>query len=214
MKLVLQSLLLIASFAFVYVWQASPLAQYTVQAFGFFMFLFILISVKNRGFDANRLFGKDGTFAIFILNTIVLLMIFTTGSLSSTFFFLLYFLGFGVAFVFEPITVFVFMAGAMLIFVPEAMVNEQMSNFLKIGSLALICPLAYFFGREFRGREVQEANVEAMKERTKDAADTISKDVGHVLEDEKDELSSQTVDKLNEVLEEADDLRAETKEIK
>lgn len=212
MKAVLQSILLLLSFGFVYIWQRSPLSQYTIQALGFLVFLFILISAKKGKKDPNpiSLFGNS-SWVIFILNTIILLLVFSTGGFSSSLFFLLYFLGFGIAFVFEPITVFVFVIGAILTFLPQALIDNMAENLLKLGSLGLISPLAFFFGKEYIKGEKQEEEIEKIKERTKDAADTISKDVEEVMEDEKSNLKQKDVEKLNDILEETEDLREETK---
>jgi hypothetical protein len=154
--------------------------------------------------------GGEGPWGIFILNTIILLLIFSTGSLNSLVFFLLYFLGFGIAFVFEPAITFVFVLGVILVFMPDILKTDLIISLSRVGSLLLISPLAYFFGKEYRKTDKQETKLEALEERTEDAADTISEDVAGVLKDEKANLKSEDVDKLNEVLEETEDLRAES----
>ncbi|RJQ36519.1 hypothetical protein C4559_05135 [Candidatus Microgenomates bacterium] len=212
MKAVLQSLLLLLSFAFVYIWQQSPLSQYTIQALGFLVFLFILVSARKRKQDSNPInLFSNSSWVIFILNTIILLLVFSTGGFSSSLFFLLYFLGFGIAFVFEPVTVFVFVIGAILIFLPQALIDNVAENLLKLGSLGLISPLAFFFGKEYIKGEKQQEEIEKIKERTKDAADTISKDVEEVMQREKTNLKQKDIEKLNDILEETEDLREEAK---
>ena len=84
-------------------------------------------------------------------------------------------------------------------FLPNALQGDTFGNFLKIGSLLLISPLAYFFGREYRKSDSQEGDIEALEERTKEAADTISEDVEEVIKDEKANLKEQDVQKLNEI---------------
>lgn len=210
MKLVLQSLLLIFSFAIVFAWQKTLLAEYTIPTIGFLIFLYIIVYSRRGG---KREFNiQGGTWSIFILNIVILLFIFSTGGITSNLFFLLYFLGFGVTFVLEPITVFIFTLGVIIIFLPEAIKDDVTGNLLRLGSLALISPLAFFFGKEYKEREKEEGKIEEVKERAKYAGDTISKDIGEVLEEEKDSLKKEDVEKLNEVLEEAEDLREETKE--
>lgn len=211
MKLVLQAFTLLISFGIVYVWQQTPLSGYTIQALGFLVFLYLLISAKNKGKGFITM-GGDGPWGIFILNTIILLLIFSTGSISSPLFFLLYFLGFGIAFVFEPPAIFVFIIGAFLIFLPDMLSGDVFGNSLRVGSLLLISPLAYFFGREYRKSDKEQADIEALKERTKDAADTISEDVEEVVKDEKQNLKEKDVEKLNQILEETEDLRSESAE--
>lgn len=210
MKLFKQSFLLILSFAFVYFWQKTPLGDYTIQVLGFLVFLFLITSARRKNFDIAGSLG-EGSLAIFILNTIILLLIYSTGIFNSTLFFLLYFLGFGIAFVFEPVIVFVFAVGVTLIFLEEALQNDVARNFILLGSLGLISPLAYFFGKSYRKSEEDQAQLEAIKERTTSSADTISEDIDEVLESEKKTLKPEDVEKLNEILEETETLREEKK---
>lgn len=210
MKLFLQTLVLILSFVIVFVWENSPLLNYTVQILGFLVFLYLIISARKKG-QGFLTMGGGGPWGIFILNTIILLLIFATGSISSNLFFLLYFLGFGIAFVFEPPAVFVFIVGAVLVFLPDALKGDTFGNFIKVGSLLLISPLAYFFGREYRKSDKEESDIEALEERTREAADTISEDVEEVVKNEKQNLKQEDMEKLNEILEETEDLREESK---
>lgn len=210
MKLIRQAIVLIISFALVFIWQNTPLSAYTVQVLAVLVLAYVVISARRKGQGFLTL-GGDGPWGIFILNSVVLLLVFATGSISSSLFFLLYFLGFGIAFVFEPLAIFVFIVGAILVFLPDALQGDTFGNFLKIGSLLLISPLAYFFGREYRKSDQQEGNIEALEERTKEAADTISEDVEEVIKDEKANLKEQDVQKLNQILEETEDLREESK---
>jgi len=212
MKLVLQALVLIISFVIVFIWEQTPLSGYTVQILAVLVVLYLIISARKKGAGFLTM-GGDGPWGILILNTIVLLLIFATGSISSGLFFLLYFLGFGIAFVFEPPAIFVFIVGAVLVFLPDALKGDTIGNFLKIGSLLLISPLAYFFGREYRKSDKEEGDIESLEERTKEAADTISEDVEELVKNEKENLKQEDMEKLNEILEETDDLREESKKI-
>ncbi|HUD09179.1 MAG TPA: hypothetical protein VMR77_00005, partial [Patescibacteria group bacterium] len=105
---------------------------------------------------------------------------------------------------------FVFVLGVILVFVPDAIKGDLLVNSLKLGSLLLISPLAFFFGLQYRQSDKQDEKVEALEERTKEAADTISEDIEEVVKDEKDSLKSEDMEKLNEILEETEDLRAES----
>ncbi|MCL5970366.1 MAG: hypothetical protein M1450_02620 [Patescibacteria group bacterium] len=211
MKLFVQSILLIASFVLVFVWQKSFLADYTIPLIGFFIFLYIIVFGRKK-MSKNGFNFQGGSLSIFLLNTVILLFIFSTGGISSSLFFLLYFLSFGIAFVFEPLTIFIFVLGTFAVFLPEAVKNDVFGNFLRIGSLVLLSPLAYFFAREFKEREKDDDKTQKLKERTKDAANTISEDVGEVLKSNEKNLKEKDVEKLNEILEETEDLRLESKE--
>jgi hypothetical protein len=210
MKFILQILVLILSFATVFIWEQTPLSDFTIQILGALVVLYIIISARKKGSGFFTM-GGDGPWGIFILNTIILLLIFSTGSISSSLFFLLYFLGFGIAFVFEPPAIFVFIIGAILVFLPDTLKGDTTGNLLKIGSLLLISPLAYFFGREYRKSDKQEVAIEALEERTKEAADTISEDIDEIVKNEKQNLKEEDMEKLNEILEETEDLRSESK---
>jgi hypothetical protein len=211
MKFLLQAAVLILSFVVVFVWHNSPLADYTVSFLGILIVLYMILSLRKRGKGFLNM-GGEGPWGIFILNTVIFLLIFATGSLNSPLFFLLYFLGFGIAFVFEPAITFVFVLGAVLIFVPDALKADTLVNLLKIGSLILISPLAFFFGQQYRTNDQKEEEIEALEERSKDAADTISEDIEEIIKDEKANLKSEDLEKLNEVLEETEDLREEAKQ--
>lgn len=202
MQFLAQALTFIFSFLFIFGWQNSFLANYTIQIFGFFIFLFLLVFSRKKEFNLADTVSKRNLLMVFTLNTVIFLLIFSTGGLSSSLFFLLYFLGFGIAFVFEPVTVFIFALGATLIFLAEALTGDVLANFLQLGSLFLISPLAFFFGREFRKEEKIERE-------TQETADKITKDVGQVLESEKQTLKTEDVEKLNDILEETEKLRKE-----
>jgi hypothetical protein len=211
MKILLQVLVLILSFVFVFVWKETPLVHYTVALSGALIVLYILFSARNKGKGFIQM-GGEGPWGIFFLNTVILLLISSTGGIDSVLFFLLYFLCFGIAFAFEPTVIFVFALGAILVFIPEAVKGDLLVNLLKLGSLLLISPLAFFFGNEYRKNDKDNETIEALEERTKDAADTISEDIEEIIKDEKENLKSEDMEKLNEILEETEDLRAESKQ--
>jgi hypothetical protein len=211
MKILLHSFVLLVSFGVAFVWSISPLESYTVEALGGLVLAYFAIAFirKKRNPKAERFSSSSD---IFILNTAIILLITITGNLYSPLFFLLYFLGFGITFIFEPATVFVFTIGVILVFLPEAMKNGSVESYIRIGSVGLISPLAYFFGREYKDRDEQETEIESMQDRSQEAAKTIAKDVEKVLQDEKDQLPEKDVEKLNEILEETETLREEKKE--
>lgn len=210
MPVIKQSILLSISFTFVFVWQQTPLSDYTIQILGLFIAIFLILSAFKK---SSRTLGyaleSQNSWSIFFLTSIVLLLVFSTGGLNSNLFFLLYFLCFGIAFAFEPLTVFIFVIGALLVFFPDALVNDVMSNIIKLGSLALISPLAFFFGREFRQEEKQSKTMETIKTNAKEVADKIEADVDLIKEDKK--LQQNDLEKLADIQEEAQELRNETR---
>lgn len=207
MQFVLQSSLLIASFVFLFVFREANLTSYSPHLIGILIFLFIVLSAGKK-----RSINLGGPAIVFVLNTVIFLVMFSTGGIESSFFFVLYFLIFAIAFVFDPSLAFIFAFGSLIVFLPEVFERSTFENFVRIGSLFIISPLAYFFGALLRRQDKIEDETLKTKERAKDAADTISKDVGEVLENEKQTLKSDDIKKLDEVLEEAEDLRAESRE--
>lgn len=210
MKFVFQSLTLLASFVLIFAWEQTGLSDFTVQALAGLIVVYILITFIRRKRHPHEAFG--GPLDIFILNTAIFLLIYLTNDIISPLFFLLYFLGFGITFIFEPATVFVFAVCTVVIFLPEAMKNTSLESFIKLGSLLLISPLAFFFGQEYKDQDKEVAKREALQERSKEAADTIAHDVKEVIVSEDKNLKPKDVEKLNDILEETEDLREETKE--
>lgn len=204
MKPYFQSLLILGSFFLVYLWQNSSFQNYTVPAIGFLVFMFLLISMRHK---KNINFG--GPLNFFLLNTVLLLFIFSTGGINSSLFFILYFLLFAAAFIMDSRTVFIFPVGIIIIFYSQLFEADVMSNMIKVGSLVLLSPLAYLFGVQFSKSEEDEDEVLATKEREVDAADDIAEDVEDLLESAKGKLSEKEVNKLNEILEETESLRDE-----
>lgn len=208
MKTFLHLLIILGSFLTAFIWSQTFLVSYTVQALGFLVIIYVLVAVITR---RNKKHSEliNGPFDIFALNTTILLLITVTGNLYSPLFFLLYFLGFGITFIFEPASVFVFVIGAIALFLPEALKNGSIESFIRLGSLILISPLAFFFGQEYKDNDKQKEEIEKMADRSNDAGKTIEKNVDQVLEDEKDVLPEKEKEKLEEVKNEAKDLTEE-----
>lgn len=210
MRFILHAAVLLCSFGVIFLVEQSFLNAYVIQGLAGLIFVYIILSIIRHRQKKDAFAG--GIPDIFILNTVIFLLIYATGQMTSWFFFLLYFLGFGITFIFEPESVFVYALGTVAMFVPEVLKNGgSVGTYIQLGSFILIAPLPYFFGKEYRDREKQEEQIEALEERSEEAADTISQDVESVMKHEKN-LKEEDVEKLNEILEETEDLRQEAKE--
>lgn len=152
MKIVGQSLILILSFISVFVLDETPAGDYTIEAVAILIMLYFFLLLYRRKKHID-MFNTNGLSDIFILNTVILLLIIMTGAIYSPLYFLVYFLAFGITFIFEPATAFLFAIGAIAIFIPEALKNYSLESFIKVGSILLISPLAYFFGQGYKDRE-------------------------------------------------------------
>ena len=88
------------------------------------------------------------------------------------------------------------MISASSLFLPVALEGEVARNLLQVGSLALISPLAYFFGKEYRARQ-------AMQERTEEIAQSITEKAGDVLTNEEDVLTHEEKRELADIIKES-----------
>lgn len=156
MKAIKESILLILSYLILYFWKQSSFFIYTVPVIGFFIFLLLLISAKRKGKNLLSLSQKTTSLHIIVINTILLLFVFLTNGINSPLFFLLYFLSFGITFVLQPTTVFVFTIATLLLFAEDVLKDMSLPTIIKMGSLLLISPLAFYFGKEFRQDEKDE----------------------------------------------------------
>jgi hypothetical protein len=195
MRYVTNSLTLIFSFICIYL-EEQYLSDYRSQIIGLLILAYFALTFLRRKYVKDKI-GEtfNSSSDIFIVNTIVMLLIIATGDIYSPVFFLAYFLCFGITFIFEPITVFVFAIGAILIFLPYALQNYALESFIKLGSMFLIAPLAFFFGKEYKDREKLAKKLEE----TKNEAKNISKEIETVIENEKN-MQPESTAKLSDAL--------------
>lgn len=148
MKLFKQSLVLGLSFLSVFAWQHTFLANYTLFLFGILIIAYCLTSFKKKNFDLVSSIQND-LLGLFVLNTVIMLLIMMTGNYQSPLFFLLYFLSFGIAFGYKPGVIFVFMAGILLLFLPQTFKDDQTRNILMFSSLIIVSFVAFTFGQTY-----------------------------------------------------------------
>ena len=209
MKLLWHFILILASFLVAFgIVQVPFFSPYIIQFLALFIVIYFVISFFRKKRNPNaQLFGNTSDIVILIIS--ILLLISVSGNIYSPLFFLIYFLGFGITFIFEPVSVIVFAVIALLYFLPEAIKNGSIESFLRIGSILLIAPLAFFFGEDVKEKNQDEEELEKLKERDEETSETISSDVETILSEEKKVLKPKDVEKLNEILEETEDLKAE-----
>lgn len=209
MKLLKETFVILLACGFVFGWQNTILANYNIQTIGFFVTLYLIISLFKKTGQNKLVFG--GVWDIFILIILILLLVSATNGLSGGMFFFLYFLVFGVAFVFSPWSIFMLVIGITVVFLQQAFGSgDTTSNLIKLGTLWLIAPLAFFFSIQYKKAETLEGEIERKNQRIRDASQTIANDIKGVLKEEKS-LNKESVKKLDEVLEETADLKEEKK---
>jgi hypothetical protein len=141
-----------------YFWTKNPtLSSYNLQLTGLltiFYFLSRLLIKKNP-----ILLNLESTV---IFTSIILLLIFSTGSLESPLFFLLDFLLFALALFVEP-----FQAGAIAILISLIFLatgqNLTTTSAVNLFSLLLITPLAIIFGKKFLENQASSGKIEILE---------------------------------------------------
>lgn len=157
MRLAAQTFTIIVSFLFIFIVVNTQLQLYTPYILALLIAFAIMFMVtknrKNRIRDKKEELFTGSNLEVFTITVGLLLMIFLTGNIQSNLFFLLYFLLFGIAFLFEPASVFIFSLGLIGIFLPPMFRDDVFGNAIKVGSLVLLSPIAFFFSRELKRRE-------------------------------------------------------------
>lgn len=152
----------------------------------------------------------DGPLGVTVLSVLAVFLVLTTGGINSPLFPLLYFVAFAIGFMLRPFLVFVFVIAVALFLLGNIVKGDILANLIKVWLLTFIAPLAFFLARLAKKQEKEDEKVEAIKERAKDSADTISKDVEEIIKEEK-EIHTDSTQRLNEILEETEELREESK---
>lgn len=207
--LLAQLLTLLTPFIFVILITALGLFSFMSVFVGIFTFAYLLIMLSKRKAKQARpgIPGLNDLLSQMMVTLVVLLLLLLTGSLSSPLFFLLYLLSFSIGFTLMPEMVFVFSLLVLLFFLPGLKETDVTGNILKLGSFILLSPLAYFFGKEYREKQRFDEAETARTQATLEATEQIRTDVSQLLKDEKDTLKPEDVERLNDILEETEEIK-------
>lgn len=148
MKLLKQSIVLSLSFLSVFIWQHTLLANYSLFLFGILLIPYSIVAYRKKNFDIVSSIQND-LVGLYIFNTLLVLLVMMSGNYQSPLFFLLYFLSFGIAFGYTPGIIFVFIAGILLLLIPDTFKDDQTRNILMLSSLIIISLVAFFFGHVY-----------------------------------------------------------------
>jgi len=160
-KEIIHSLILIFTIALGFLFPKSVLASYDLQiAASLFIFFFLVKKLALPNSPKTRLLES----VIFTL--IVLLIVNTTGSVRSPFFFLIYFLLFSLSLLLEPIISMVTSLTLIIFFLLSLPKDQNFSVLLPIFSLAFITPFALFLGKEYEENQKLKAKSQKSKEET------------------------------------------------
>ncbi len=203
-RVILQIISILSPFFLVFLWETAGLEGFTVPFIGLLVVAALLAmrsKKKNAEESQTSLNNYQDEMSMFVAITLVLLLIVSTGILTSPLYFLLYFLAFAIAFTLTPFSVFVYSLGVLLLFMPLTLNPFAFADFLRVGSILLITPLAYFFGKEIKERE-RERQV------TSEIADTIQKEAEDVLAKKEDTLSPEEQSELVDIMKKSEELKS------
>lgn len=174
-KFLLHTILLITSSTGVYLWlSSSMLTPFTLQLVAFLVLLYMgshyLRTKKPKLFHRSSI-----TLDITILTSMILLLVAETGSLTSPFFFLCYFLLFGVAMLYE-IEATLVLTGTLIVFflfLPGTKLSD-LAHLSQLLALVTITPLAIFTGHQYETTlEEKEARRRLVGHLGKEETDTL-----------------------------------------
>lgn len=199
MRFFTQSATLLIACTLVLIIISTQLSGYITPILGLVIALSVIFIVIRQGNRKGEELFVGSNKEVFTITLALLLAIFLTGGLNSNLFFLLYFLLFGLVFLFEPGTVFILLLGLGAVFFQSLNQGDLLSNLIKLGSLVLLSPISYFFGREFQRREKLRSEVEDKTGQILEDAETLR---NHVQDEE-------AVDEIEDIAEKAQELRRE-----
>jgi hypothetical protein len=132
------------------------LSFYTLQLTALLILIYFVKNITRNPEPEQARSGASTKYVdATILTMVVLLLIFSTGGLSSPLFFLSYFLLFGISFLFEPTLAITYSLILIVFLGSQSGFGSPQNNFtesgslLKLFSLLLVSPLALFFGQQF-----------------------------------------------------------------
>lgn len=184
----------------VYLWNHSPLSAFSIQLISLLIIIYIATIVKSKTIlQINKELSQ-----ISILLLVVLLLVSATGGIESSLFFLLYFIPFALSLVYKPETVFVLASGLIGFFLLQGVSQNLVSTLPILASLVFLSPLAYYFGKQFR-RDTSQSN-------NQEVAQNIDRDVNQIITTEKDNLSSQSIQNLGDIVDQSEKLKTKSEQ--
>lgn len=158
MQKITHMLLIMASFITLFAFIHSPFAIYSPYLFAFLVLISLIEPVIRTTITINL--DQDNLLTTAVVIMLILLICAMTGGFLSPFFFLFYFLCFVVSFFLDPTMVIVLIVATLLMFVPDIVIVSLMDSSLRIGSLILMAPLAYVFGKNYREDKMMRQKLE------------------------------------------------------
>lgn len=196
LKFLLHTLFLITAVIVAFFWTSSPvLSVYTLQLTAVFVLLFF----ANQFFARHRKKEFNRTLDAVVFTMVVLLLVVSTGGLTSPLFFLVYFLMFGLALLFEPLITVSLAVAMVLFFFVTPTKQEMTAEIFQLVSLLLITPLALFFSTQYLKLLESEEKIKILKEEVEVTERQIEKEETDVLLWSSLELKRNLTEILDEV---------------
>lgn len=194
-KFLLHSLFLIIAVVLAFFWTSNPsLSYYTLQLIAVFVVFFFINQIISRHHRQKINLTIDSV----VFTMIILLLVISTGGLTSPLFFLIYFLMFGLALLFEPLITVSLTVAIVLFFLFTPSQTEPMKEILQLFSLILITPVALFFGKQYLKVLVDEEKIKILEEESEIMEGDIKKEETDILLWTSLELKSHLADILDE----------------
>lgn len=112
----------------------------TVPILGIMILFYTVLARRKKFEDLN----------LFTLTSFVLILVVSTGEISSPLFFLLYFLTFGIGVLFDPKVVFVLTISLIVLLFPSALETDVFKNLILLFSFTPLSALAFFTGKAYQ----------------------------------------------------------------
>lgn len=205
MKIIIQLITICVSILIIFVILNTPMIAYMAHILGIVITLSLLYFFVKKRIKKDQEIFTGTNIEVFTIILVILLTIFLTGGLSSPIFFLMYFLIFGIAFLFEPVMVFVFLVFLIALFIQQYLDQNLFSYWLPFLMLLSVAPISFFFGKEFKRREKIDQEIEKT-----------TQSIIHEAKELKKELTDQqktpkTSEHLKNIIDESSNLRKSTK---
>jgi hypothetical protein len=180
-KFLLHSAFLILAVVLVFFWTNVPeLSVYTLQLIALFVLAYFVNQFYFR--RKKQVFSRTNlTIEAIIFTMVVLLLVASTGGLTSPLFFLTYFLMFGLALLFEPLITFSLALAMVFFFLLRPVKETLLQEGLQLLSLLLVTPLAMFFGRQYLKLLADEEKIKILQEESQIIEEEIKKEETDVL---------------------------------
>lgn len=177
-KFLLHSLFLITAVVLAFFWTSNPtLSYYTLQLIAVFLVFFFFNQIIARHHRQKINITVDSV----VFTMIILLLVISTGGLTSPLFFLIYFLMFGLTLLFEPLITISLTLAMVLFFLFTPSQTEPLKEILQLFSLILITPVALFFGKQYLRVLEDDEKIKILEEESEIIEEEIQKEETDVL---------------------------------